>query len=174
MFINYTNIIIVSKRDDIIYFTKTYLNEIMPVSVIPELTSGYDSFLSLIIYDCSYAIPSDFEKLRNNFSVDRLSKVIFIVPIETSADIKRTVLGISKFSIPYPCKKQFLTQYIKTFLSENMQEVAYNSIKKVAASAVYNNVPLIQHSYYAVKAELVNQPLLVLFISFLHEKQLLL
>lgn len=140
MFVNYTNIIIVSKRKDITYFTKTYLSEIMPVSVVTELKPGSDYFLSLILYDCSYAILSDFENLRVNFSKERLSKIIFIVPIETLPEIKSGIFEISKFALPYPCKKQFLTNYIKNFLSENMQEVTYNSIKKVAASAVYNNV----------------------------------
>ena len=140
MLVNYTNIIIVSKRKDIAYFTKTYLSEIMPASVVTELKPGSDYFLSLILYDCSYAVLSDFEKLRNNFSKERLSKIIFIVPIETLPEIKSIIFEISNFVLPYPCKKQCLINYIKNFLSENMQEVTYNSIKKVAASAVYNNV----------------------------------
>ena len=74
MLVNYTNIIIVSKRKDIAYFTKTYLSEIMPASVVTELKPGSDYFLSLILYDCSYAVLSDFENLRNNFSKERLSK----------------------------------------------------------------------------------------------------
>lgn len=140
MLVNYTNIIIVSKRKDIAYFTKTYLSEIMPASVVTELKPGSDYFLSLILYDCSYAVLSDFENLRNNFSKERLSKIIFIVPIETLPEIKSIIFEISNFVLPYPCKKQCLINYIKNFLSENMQEVTYNSIKKVAASAVYNNV----------------------------------
>ena len=112
----------------------------MPVSVVTELKPGSEYFLSLILYDCSYAIHSDFENLKVNFSKERLSKIIFIVPIETLPEIKSGIFEISKFALPYPCKKQFLTNYIKNFLSENMQEVTYNSIKKVAASAVYNNV----------------------------------
>lgn len=140
MFVNYTNIIIVSKRKDIAYFTKTYLSEIMPVAIVTELTPGCDNFLSLIIYDCSYAVLSDFEKLRSNFSRERLSKIIFIVPMETFPGIKSQIFEISSFALPYPCKKQHLVNYIKNFLSENMQEVTYNSIKKAAASAVYNNV----------------------------------
>ena len=140
MFVNYTNIIIVSKRKDIAYFTKTYLSEIMPVAIVTELTPGCDNFLSLIIYDCSYAVLSDFEKLRSNFSRERLSKIIFIVPMETLPGIKSQIFEISSFALPYPCKKQHLVNYIKNFLSENMQEVTYNSIKKAAASAVYNNV----------------------------------
>lgn len=140
MFLNYTNIIIVSKRKDIIYCAQTYLSNIIPVNVASELTSECDYIISLIIYDCSYATLSDFEKLKNNFSKPRLSKIIFIIPIETPPEIKRVVSEISRFVMPYPCKKNYLTKYIKTFLSENMQEVTYNSIKKAATSGVYNKV----------------------------------
>ena len=140
MFINYTNIVIVSKRKDIIYCAQTYLNNIIPVNVVSELNSECEYIISLIIYDCSYATLSDFELLRKNYSKTRLSKIIFIIPIETPPEIKRAVFEISKFAMPYPCKKDYLTKYIKNFLSENMQEITYNSIKKAAASGVYNKV----------------------------------
>ena len=140
MFVNYTNIIIVSKRKDILYCIKTYLSNLLPVSFVPELSPDCDYFISLIMYDCSDAILSDFETLRKNFSRERLSKIIFIVPIEAPLEIKKAVFEVSKFVLPFPCKKQYLTNYVKTYLSKNMQEVTYNSIKKAAASSVYNNV----------------------------------
>ena len=140
MLINYSNIIIVSKRKDIIFCAETYLNNIIPVKVVSELTSELDCCISLIMYDCSDATLLDFENLRANFSVNRLSKIIFIVPIETPPEIKKVVFEMSKFALPYPCKKDYYTNYIKAFLSENMQEITYNSIKKVASSGVYNKV----------------------------------
>ena len=140
MLINYTNIIIVSKRKDIIYCAQTYLSNIIPVSAVSELNSESDYIISLIIYDCSYATLADFEYLRKNFSRVRLSKIIFIIPIETPPEIKSAVFEISRFVMPYPCKKDYLAKYIKTVLSENMQEITYNSIKKAATSGVYNKV----------------------------------
>lgn len=140
MYINFTNILVVSKRTDIIYFTTTYLNDLIPVTVIPEVTSENDYFISLILYDCSFVSEKELEHFIKSFSTNRFSKIVFIIPIEASGKIKKEFFSVSKYVLPFPCKKQYLIEYIKKCIAENKQEVNYNSIKRVAAGSVSNPV----------------------------------
>ena len=140
MQINYSSLLVISKRKDIIFFSQTYLGDFIPVTVIPELVPESEYFITLILYDCSYTTIEELEKLKSNFSKERLSKIVFIVPIETPVAIKCAIFSISRFSLPYPCRKQHFVDYIKNYIAENKPEITYNSIKKVAESSVANKV----------------------------------
>ena len=136
----YSNVLLISSRQDVVVYCKRNLPESFQVTAIRDLSNYNLNLYQIILYDASSA-AADSKKLFCDIEsklIPKLQKVAFIIPNIVCAEVRNRIFSITNNIIPYPCNSRFfktIINYIALKIREenhdkNSRLFAYDEISE--------------------------------------------
>ena len=120
----YSNVLLVSTRQDVIVYCKRNLPEPLQIAVASNLSNCNLDLYPIILYDASSAASDEKECLLdiNNKLTPKIQNVVFLIANIVSDRIRNMIYSITQNIIPYPCTSRIYKNIINHIFYENKNE----------------------------------------------------
>lgn len=120
----YSNVLLVSTRQDVIVYCKRNLPEPLQIAVASNLSNCNLDLYPIILYDASSATSDEKECFLdiNNKLTPKIQNVVFLITNIVSDRIRNMIYSITQNIIPYPCTPRIYKNIINHIFYENKNE----------------------------------------------------